>query len=57
MLLVMGVSPGAKMRTWKSLSVQGFMIDPDSICILKGIKLCCHDGNFEELFFICVIAN
>ena len=43
-------SPGAKMGTWKCLRVQGFMIDPDSIGILKEIKLGCHDGNLGELF-------
>ena len=36
--------------TWKSLRVQGFMIDPDSIGIVKKIKLDCHDGNLGELF-------
>ena len=39
-------SPGSKIGTWKSLGVQGFMVDPDSIGILKEIKLGCHDGNF-----------
>ena len=43
-------SPGAKMGTWKCLRVQGFMIDPDSIGVLKEIKLGCHDGNLGELF-------
>ena len=38
------------MGTWKCLRVQGFMIDPDSIGILKEIKLGCHDGNLVELF-------
>ena len=38
------------MGTWKCLRVQGFMIDPDSIGILKKIKLGCHDGNLGELF-------
>ena len=42
--------PGAKIGTWKSLRVQGFMIDPDSIVILKKIKLGCHNGNLGELF-------
>ena len=50
-------SPGTKMGTWKSLRVQGFMIDPDSIGVLEEIKLGCHDGNLGELFFICMIAN
>ena len=45
-----GYSPGAKMGTWKSLRVQGFMIDPESMGILKEIKLGCHDGNLSELF-------
>ena len=45
-------SPGAKMGTWKCLRVQGFMIDPDSIGILKEIKLGCHDGNLGELFYV-----
>ena len=44
------ISPGAKMGTWKCLRVQGFMIDPDSIGVLKEIKLGCHDGNLGELF-------
>ena len=43
-------SPGAKMGTWKCLRVQGFMIDPESIGVLKEIKLGCHDGNLRELF-------
>ena len=45
-----GISPGAKLGTWKCLRVQGFMIDPDYIGILKEIKLGCHDGNLGELF-------
>ena len=45
-------SPGAKMETWKSLRVQGFMIDSESIGVLKGIKLGCHDGNLGELFHL-----
>ena len=36
------------MGTWKSLRVQGFMIDPESMGVLKEIKLCCHDGNIGE---------
>ena len=44
------ISPGAKMETWKFLRVQGFMIDPESIGVLKEIKLGCHDGNLGELF-------
>ena len=44
------ISPGAKMGTWKCLRVQGFMIDPESIGVLKEIKLGCHDGNLGELF-------
>ena len=43
-------SPGAKMGTWKCLRVQGFIIDPYSIGVLKEIKLGCHDGNLGELF-------
>ena len=31
------------MGTWKSLRVQGFMIGPESIGVLKEIKLGCHD--------------
>ena len=50
-------SSGAKMGTWKCLRVQGFMIDPESIGVLKEIKLGCHDGNLGELFFICIITN
>ena len=46
------VSPGAKMGTWKSLRVQGFMIDPESIGVLKEIELGCHDGNIGELFYL-----
>ena len=38
------------MGTWKCLRVQGFMIDPESIGVLKEIKLGCHDGNRGELF-------
>ena len=38
------------MGTWKCLRVQGFIIDPESIGVLKEIKLCCHDGNLGELF-------
>ena len=45
-------SPGGKMGTWKFLGVQGFMIDPDSIGVLKEIKLGCHDGNPGELFYV-----
>ena len=48
--VTMPVSPGAKMGTWKCLRVQGFMIDPESIGVLKEIKLGCHDGNLGELF-------
>ena len=29
-----------------------FMIDPDSIGVLKEIKLGCHDGNLGELFSV-----
>ena len=43
-------SPGAEMGTWKGLRVQGFMIDLDSIGMLKEIMLGCHDGNLGELF-------
>ena len=43
-------SPGAKMGTWKCMRVQGFMIDPESIGVLKEIKLGCHDDNLGELF-------
>ena len=46
----LGYSPGAKMGTWKCLRVQGFMTDPESIGILKEIKLGCHNGNLGELF-------
>ena len=49
-------SPGAKMGTWKSLRVQGFMIDPESIGVLKEIKLGCHDDKLGE-FFICIVTN
>ena len=45
-------SPGAKMGTWKCLRAQGFMIDPESIGVLKEIKLGCHGGNIGELFLI-----
>ena len=38
------------MGTWKSLRAQGFMIGPESIGVLKGIKLGCHDGKLGELF-------
>ena len=38
------------MGTWKCLRVQGFMIDPESIGVLKEIKLGCRDGNLGELF-------
>ena len=33
--VTMCYSPGAKMGTWKCLRVQGFMIDPESISVLK----------------------
>ena len=46
------ISPGAKMGIWKSLRVQGFMIDPEAIGVLKEIKLGCHDGNLGELFYL-----
>ena len=42
-------SPGAKMGSWKCFRVQGFMIDPESIAVLKKIKLGSHDGNFFYL--------
>ena len=45
-------SPGAKMVTWKCLRVQGFMIDPESLSVLKEIKLSCHDGNLGEFFLL-----
>ena len=45
-------SPGAKMGTWKCLRVQGFIIDPYFIGVLKEIKLGCHDGNLGELFYV-----
>ena len=48
--IITDTSPGAKMGTWKCLRVQGFMIDPESIGVLKEIKLGCHDGNLGELF-------
>ena len=40
------------MGTWKSLKVQGFMIDPESIGVLKETKLGCHDGNLGERFLL-----
>ena len=40
------------MGTWKSLRVQGFMIDPDCIGVLKEILLGCHDGNLGDLFLV-----
>ena len=43
-------SPGAKIGAWKSLRVQSFMIDPQSVGVLKEIKLGCRDGNLGELF-------
>ena len=39
------------MATWKSLRVQGFMIDPESIGALKEIKLGCHDGNLGNFYY------
>ena len=45
-------SPGAKLGTWKSLRVHGFMIDSESIGILKEIKLGCHNSNLEERFLL-----
>ena len=45
------ISPGAKMGTWKCLRVQGFMIDPESIGVLKEIKLGCHDKQPWGTFF------
>ena len=44
-------SPGAKIGTRKSLRVQGFMIDPDSMRMLKEFKRGCHDGNLGKPFF------
>ena len=38
------------MGTWKSLRVQGFMIEPECIYVLKEIKLGCHDSKLGELF-------
>ena len=38
------------MGTWQSLRVQGFVIDHDSISVLKEIKLGCHDGNLWGTF-------
>ena len=38
--------------TCKCLRVQGFMIDPDFIGILKKIKLGCHDGNLGTFFYL-----
>ena len=43
-------SPGAKIGTSQSLRIQDSMIDPESIGVLKEIKLCCLDGNLGELF-------
>ena len=40
------------MVTWKYLRVQGFMIDSESIGVLKEIKLGCHDGNLGEPFYL-----
>ena len=48
--LVPKYSPGAKMGTWKCLRVRGFMIDPESIGVLKEIKLGRHGGSLGELF-------
>ena len=39
------------MGTWKRLRVQGFMIDPESIGVLKEIKLGCDDGNLGDILF------
>ena len=44
------------MGTVKSLRVQGFMISPESIGVLKELYLGCHDGNFG-FFHICKITN
>ena len=44
--------PGAKMGTWKSFRVQGFMIDPESIGVFKETKLGCHDHKLGELFYL-----
>ena len=40
------------MGAWKCFRVQGFMIDPESIGVLKKIKLGGHDGNFGEFFYL-----
>ena len=38
------------MGTWTSLRVQGFMIDSESMGVLKEIKFGCHNSNLVELF-------
>ena len=40
------------MVTLKSLRVQCFKIDFDSLGVLKEIKLGSHDGNLGELFYL-----
>ena len=42
-------TPGEIIGTWKSLRVQGFVIDPESIGVLKEIKHGLYDGNRKEL--------
>ena len=44
------------MGTWKCLRVRGFMIDPESLGVLKEVKLGCHGGNLGNSL-VCIIAN
>ena len=50
---LLGQSPAYVTYMWLGKvqgRVQGFMINPNFIGILKKIKLGCHDGNIGELF-------
>ena len=45
-------SPGAKLGTWKSLRVQGFMIDLESIGVLKELSLVATTATLGKFFYL-----
>ena len=45
-------SPGAKMGTWKSLRVQGFMIDPESIGVSRQLSLVATTATLWNYFYL-----
>ena len=50
-------SPGAKIGTWKSLIVQGFMTDSESLVHWRNLSLVATKTTLGHFFIIYTIAN